>query len=342
MTDFHTSIQGSPAGTKVLKHVKVSEQNDGTPVTVPIAVVTGVDPGPTLTVTGAVHGDEYVGWGVIAALLRELDPSAMAGKLVGLPITNPFAYYAEARVNKFDYEYMNLNRIWPGDPEGYLSQRMAAVLFEQVLRHADAVIDFHEGGRDFMARYMIVGGSRQARECSFHRQVQLTEWFGQDIPIRDVTLSDAELAAGRLGMMSEALGRLGIPVVMPELGGGGHVWSEYVAEGLRGTMNVMRGMGLTSGAMEGAAESSPRFTRTRWVRPNHGGFIVNCVELGERVGADQTLGKLFDPFGNLVQTLVAPFDAVIMDTRYTTAVHPGDWAYHCADVNSVVVGQAGG
>jgi len=318
-----------PRASRVEFRTKVAEQNDGSDVTIPVMAIGGAGDGPRLVLMGAQHGDEYSGWNVMRAVFAGITPERLRGTLVGLPITNPFAFFGESRVNKLDYEFLNLNRIWPGNPEGFLSQRMAHVIFDQCLRRATHIIDFHEGGRDFLARYMIIGGTEEIRAKVQPQEAEMARWFGQGIPIYDTHTTEAMTRLGRWGMVSEAAAHLGIPVLVPEIGGGGRVWDNFQTDGVRGTRNVMIGLGMLDGTMEGNEAVQHMAPFTTWARPSHGGFLINRVDLGAVVAEGDPLGDLLDPYGKVVETLQAPFRAVIMDTRFTTAMHPGDWAFHC-------------
>jgi predicted deacylase len=317
------------AGARAEFRVKVAEHNDGSDVTIPVAVLAGARPGPTLVVAGGVHGDEYAGWAVLRALLPSLDPAALAGTIVGLPIANPFALYVESPVNTLDYEYMNLNRIWPGQAGGYLSQQMAHVIFDGCLKHADYIIDIHDGGRDLLARYLIIAGTPEVRARVQPQALQMARWFGQGYPIRDMELGEAEIRMGRRGALYEAAGAAGIPLLMPELGGGGRVDPALVAQGVTGTRNVLIGLRMIAGAMEGADRPQPMVRSSDWVQPRRGGFTISHVGLGDVVEEGQDLGAVMDPFGRVAETLRAPYRSVLLDVRHVTAVHPGDLMYHC-------------
>lgn len=207
---------------------------------------------------------------------------------------------------------------------------MADTLFREVVTKAQYVIDFHEGGRDFLARYLSIGGSSAVRTRVGERKRQLAVWFGHGIPVREYEMTEeAARLLGRTSTIHEAAGLAGIPALTVELGGGGTVWDEFQRDGIAGTRNILIGLGMLSGELVGT-DRPQAFVRTcQWARPSHGGLLVNDVKLNDVVDAGQALGRLFDPYGDLVEVLHAPFRSVILDTRFTTAMHPGDWAFQC-------------
>jgi len=316
-------------GERVKFRAKVAEQNDGSDVTVPVAVICGKADGPVVLLMGAQHGDEYSGWSVFSLLLPTISPDTLRGTVIGLPITCPFAFFGESRVNTFDYEFLNFNRIWPGDPSGFLSQRMADTIFRECVTRANYVVDFHEGGRDFLARYLSIGGSPVVRSRVGDQKRQLAVWFGHGIPVREYEMTAEAIRLGRGGTIHEAAGQIGIPALTVELGGGGTVWEEFQRDGVAGARNILIGLEMLSGEMAAVDRPQAVMHTCQWVRPSHGGFLVNDVKLGDVVTAGAPLGRLLDPYGDLVEVLTAPFRSVILDTRFTTAMHPGDWAFQC-------------
>ncbi|HBY93955.1 MAG: succinylglutamate desuccinylase/aspartoacylase family protein [Ardenticatenaceae bacterium] len=323
------------AGQKTKFRAPIAELPDGTPVTVPVVVVRGVEDGPTLALSGAIHGDEYNGVAAISRLFQQLEPRDLHGTLIGVPVMNPFAYYAERRLNIFDYELQNLNRIFPGDPRGDLGQIMAHRLFTEIFGSTDYVIDYHEGGRDFMARYLIVGGGLEEDGQTFERGREMARWFGHGVPTVPTRRLHVERRPGYSGTLSGATGRQGISTIAAELGGAGRVWEEHVADAIGGTRNVMIGLGMLSGEMLRTQEQQYFCETHEWPRPTRSGLLVPTpvAELNAVVDEGELLANIVDPFGEVVEEIRAPFRSVILDTRHSAVVYPGDWTYHCGKID---------
>src|SRR5690349_683652 len=107
------------AGTQVSGSVAVGELNTGTVVTIPVRLLHGAADGPVVGMNAMLHGDEVNGYAVINRLFDSLDPAEVSGTLIGIPVANPFALMTNQRISNVEYERLNLNRVFPGSPEGF-------------------------------------------------------------------------------------------------------------------------------------------------------------------------------------------------------------------------------
>ena len=112
-----------PLGQKTTGWLEVATRADGGVWRLPLLYVTGQRPGPTLVVTAAVHGDEYEGVEAIPQIFQQIAPADLRGKLVMVPICNMPAYEAATRSSPIDG--LNLARVFPGDVNGTITQRIA-------------------------------------------------------------------------------------------------------------------------------------------------------------------------------------------------------------------------
>jgi predicted deacylase len=129
----------APGETRTLS-LKFSESYLGSPVTVPIHVLRARKPGPRLLLTGCVHGDELNGMGIIRELLYDQPPKLVKGTLVCVPVVNVYGLEHHLR---YLPDRRDLNRDFPGSENGSLSSRLAHVIFENVVRQCDYLVDFH-------------------------------------------------------------------------------------------------------------------------------------------------------------------------------------------------------
>ena len=128
---------------------------DGAPLGFPVLIATGGKPGPVLLLDGGIHGDEQEGTLAIAEFARELDPGALAGAVIAVPVMNVGAFEAMSRGNPRDTHTYDMNRIYPGRPGGYLTDRVAAAHARTAASLADIEITIHSGGEHLLPREAI-------------------------------------------------------------------------------------------------------------------------------------------------------------------------------------------
>jgi len=286
----------------------------GTPLHLPVLTITGTaaPAGPTLAVSAGVHGDEYEGVRAIYELFRELDPAAMRGSFLAVPVLNPPAHRACSRVNPSDG--LNLARVFPGDPDGSLSHRIAWVFDQEVLSRASFYLDLHSGGIRYGMPSMVGYDSTDARAIS------AAEVFGAP-----VVWGHPVIEPGRT--ISAAKAR-NIPFLYTEAWGAGRIAPADLAMMKRGVLNLMRHLGILDGEPELPATPPRRLTGVGntdgGIQASHPGFLMLETGILDQVRAGQRLGYLIDEWGSTIEEYTAPIDATIGLTRELPIVEAGD------------------
>lgn len=284
----------------------------GAELRIPLSLVVGQQPGPRVVVTAGVHGDEYEGVRALVELRHELDPALLAGSVVLVPVANPPAFDAGTRTSPLDG--INLNRVFPGDPHGAPSERLASTLFQEVIAGADALIDLHSGGTHYLFHpqagfYPLegeLGGQSRA----------LANAFGVDLLW--------ELPA-RAGVCSYEAMRAGIPAIGCEIGGNGRCEPEHVALARLGVQNVLAHLGL----LHDAALVERRARRIAWrgdfALSPAGGLFRSAVSLNQEVRAGALLYSILGLDGEVRHERYAEHDGLVSALRIFGAIQPGEW-----------------
>lgn len=303
---------------------------DSSPISIDVKAVVGVKEGPTVTLLGVQHGDEYNGMEVVNRLMEGLEPSDLTGTVIGIPVSNPLAFNTGMRVTppSVGYENLNLNRVWPGNPQGLLMERIAAAIWENAIVGSDYIVDLHEGGRAFMARYIHARGTQETDRLVGDEIRRLCSLFGQGVPV----LGGVRTRSHMMGSLSVQAGLRGIPCIGPELGGGSRIWPEFVETGVQGVRNIMIGLDMIQGEPVGSELEQITAPESSWPKTQSGGVMYNRCELGDIVEEGELLGVLKDTTGGLLEEVRAPYRSVILDTRYIPTVYPGDWTFHCGKI----------
>jgi predicted deacylase len=269
--------------------------------------------GPRVGVSAAIHGDETVGVEVLrrlAGLLAEAG-NDLRGTVRLLPVGNPLAYETNTRNTVLDQT--NLNRVFPGDPDGWLTEQLAAKITDHFLVDLDAYVDLHAGGAYPVVDYVYLTNAPE-----------LSRAFGCRLLYRP-----ADRYPGTTGGVAE--GR-GIPAVTVELGGGLYQEEDYARRVLDGIVNILRRLGVLSGEARPAPEQL-LMRELAILRPHHGGILVPEVrvpDLGREVPGGTVLGRIYSPYTfEPLEEIRAPFDrSLLVLLRDNLApIQPGGYMY---------------
>jgi predicted deacylase len=288
-------------------------------ISVPAYVARGTRKGPTLTVLGAVHGDEYEGPVAIADFLAALPVRAMAGTLLAVPVVNGPAYTAGRRTNPADDR--DLARCFPGDPDGTPGAQLAHLIAQECIAPADALIDLHSGGVAIDGALLI--GYTATPDAAGDRSRALAHAFGAPV----IWEHPPPMPPGRTG--SFALDR-GIPFIYTEATGGGGAQPEVIACFRTGVERVMVALGMLPGP-----QPEPRH-REVWrgsgntdemVAAGVAGLFHAHARAGAFVTTGTLVGEIMDYRGEFIERCPAPRDGMLAFVRRVPRVRPGDGLY---------------
>lgn len=300
-------------------HLKLPHSRDDSAwgaILIPVTVIRR-GAGPTALLTGGNHGDEYEGPIALLNLARSLAEAPLQGRVIILPSLNHPAFLAGRRTSPIDGG--NLNRSFPGRPDGTVTQKIADYVQRNLLPLADLVVDIHSGGRTldfvpFAAAHVLPDKVLQAR-C-----VAAMEAFGAPYAMMMLEIDS-------VGMLDTAAEALGKTFVTTELGGGGTATAGSVAIAERGLRNVLRHAGILAGAPEAA--SSVRLDMPGadcFVTCTEDGVLEMAVDLGARVARGQVVARVH-PVG---RTGVAPaeyragLDGILAARHFPGLIKVGD------------------
>lgn len=275
-------------------HYEVAFHHDGTwgNVLVPLTVINGFrGPGKTVACFGGTHGNEYEGQVAVWRLALELDPEELAGTVILMPRLATPACDAGTRESPLDG--VNMNRAFPGDPNGTTSYRIAHFTREYVLQRADVVLDIHSGGR--ILRFPMCSSFHEVPDPAQQSEMaRVARLF--DTPF--IMVYAKAMARGLLTDEAEAMGKITIGT---ELGYGEATIREGVRHAEVGIRNTLRHYGLLQGELERArpADAPPsRIVRAvrleDYVPAPISGIYEPTAEPGQWVEPGDLLGRIYD------------------------------------------------
>lgn len=304
-------LQAAP-GETVRQWVKIAEQAHG-PLQLPLILIAGTHSGPTLYIQAGLHGDEYDGLEAALRIADDTDPAHLAGNLVIVPRVNVPGFVTGTRLNRQDG--MDMNAIWPGRAEGYLSERLVHFVYANIVPQIDIAIDLHGGNTEL--EVVSYGNWQDAADFDALACATITG-------LRH--LWDWTETLHRQPIFTRALQDLGIPSIVVEVGGGNRWNDASVTDAVRAIRNVMRYVGMQDGAYEGLPEEV-LILKGGFVMAPAGGFLRPRCRMNDVVSKGQVLGEIYDLLGRKVGESLSPRDGIVNDIRSLPRILPGDWMY---------------
>ncbi len=285
---------------------------------IPISVIHGRMDGPVLALIAGTHGYEYPPILALQRVRSDIHPERLSGSLILVHVANLPSFLGRT-IYYSPVDGKNLNRLYPGNPAGTLSERIADVLYRQVIEPADYVVDMHGGDGNEALRpylYMTVTGDPELDRRS--RGLGLA--FGLDTIVVQGQWSDAP--EDHIYTEWAALG-LGKPAITTETGSMGSTEERLVNLAERGVWSLLRHLDM----IEGEPEPAPAVVwleEGQVIRSPVAALFQPTVEPGYLVEEGGLLGTLVDFFGDPIQPVTAPFAGVVNYVIGTPPVDEGE------------------
>lgn len=313
----------SQKGERVTGFLEVGKMANGCTLKIPVIIVNGKDEGPTLWLNGAVHGDEINGIVAIRKAAFDIEPDKLKGSLICTPVCNPVAFQARFKLSNFDY--LDLDQQFPGNPKGLLSERIAYLLFEQIKDRSDYLINFHTLGRYYLGRpYTVFKIVSKASKGVLKKVENIAKTFGVYLNCKvDQTKTTNELPGSLDGALDVNCIRNGIVAFMAEMGSGGRLEQENVEIACQGIKNIMNYLKMIKGEPQ-VARKQIVITKREFIWCNEAGIVFMNVEPYNFVKEGSVIAYITDFYGNTVEDIKAPRDCYVIATRFDPVVNTGD------------------
>lgn len=285
---------------------------------IPITVINGSKPGKVLSLVAGVHGYEYPPILALYRLKDMIDPQTLSGTVIIVHIANIHSF--QKRIIYYNpYDWKNLNRVFPGDPEGSISQRVAYVLKKEIVERCDYLIDMHCGdGNEALIpyTYWMVTGDEKLDGIS--KQMALA--FGIKYIIIDQSRTKDLSESKYLGNTAVLYKR---PAITTESGYLGRTDEESIVRNIKGIFNVMRLFGMVEGEPQMLLEPV-WIDRYEVVYSDADGLFYPLTEMGYYAKEGEKVGYLTDYLGNMIQELRAPFTGIVLYILHTPPANKGE------------------
>lgn len=302
--------------------MEVGAYPDGSPVTVPVHLSRGRRDGPVVYVQAGMHGDELTGIEIARQFLHTLRTDDLAGTVVIVPVANVPSHITRGRgYENEERRLIDLNRIFPGNPGGLLSERIASTLFTEFVAHADLTVDLHSALAGCTIAPFVYVDPADDQHGTLKVRESAAAAFGAPYIYekkRGANLGTSDLSRSLAAQADQA----GHPVILAEMGESLRVSQEYVPLGVQGLHNVLASLGMSNPTHEDPVPQR-RFSTVHLVHVATGGGLRMDVSLRDEVKAGQRIGRVVGVFGEPVEDLHSPSDGFVLRLMLTGAVGTG-------------------
>lgn len=304
------------AGEQRYVHLPLPHLYTHARISMPVYVMHGLQAGPRLFVSAAVHGDEINGVEIIRRVLSSLDLKTFSGTLLAVPVVNVYGFLDKSR---YLPDRRDLNRSFPGSEHGSMAAQLAHQFLHEVAGLCTHGIDLHTAalGRDNFP--------------------QIRAHFKQDpelLAMAQAFNPPLILSTGlREGSLREASFKRAIKVILYEAGEALRFGEEAIQIGVDGVFAVMRYLGMLPAIQTSpkSAQSEPLLSdSSAWVRAPQSGILHIKAGLGAQVTQGDLLGHVADPFGAHIEQIRAPKTGLIIGLSTLPLVHEGEAIFHLA------------
>ncbi len=298
-----------PGETRYLE-LNVARLPSGTPIDMPVHVIRSKEPGPTVLLSGGMHGDEVNGIEIVRKFLsKEFAEKLKRGSIVAMPIINVYGFINFSREVP---DGKDINRSFPGKEDGSLASMVAYMMTNHILPVIDFGIDFHTGGasRTNYPQIRYEEGDKTAEKIAgaFHAPF---------------TLNSNVIK----GSFRETANEMGKSVVVFEGGETLRIDPKTVEVGIEGIQRVLHHFGMLNKAPK-PPTSTLFFKESHWVRAEVSGLFRHKKESGKKVKEGQTIGYISSPTNDYSVKVKSPYDGYIIGHNNFPLIHKGDALFH--------------
>ncbi len=298
-------------GEKTFGYLETAKSRSGMRLDIPVHLIAGAEPGPTLMLQGAIHGAEIIGSLAILDFVAKADPAAIRGNIIAVPVVNRAGFEMGTRGSNVDDK--DISRLMPGNKNGSVSDQIAYVYFNEAIAQADVLIDFHAGARTAYERYVLFSAEYDKHNLTLmqQRRRKLVVAFGLD---QAAFFPPGTFGSGAAKAAIEEANTLQVTLEF----GGGTGWfkngEDNVRDAERGIWNIMKAMSMIDGEFESDGPLCTVYEAgvVIW-KPPVDGLFIRDAKFKDELKTGDVYGRLVDPYtGDLLAEMRTPKDGIVI------------------------------
>ncbi|MFH4963601.1 succinylglutamate desuccinylase/aspartoacylase family protein [Gaetbulibacter sp. M235] len=301
-----------PLGTSKEINFNIAKLHTATIIEVPVIIERAKKPGPTILFTAGIHGDEINGVDIVRQIISKKINKPKKGTIICMPILNVFGFLNSSR--SFP-DGRDLNRVFPGSPNGSLASRVANRLMTEIIPDVDLIIDFHTGGasRFNAAQIRIIKDDPQLET--------LASVFGAPFTLYSSNIGKS---------FRNACHQLGKPILLFEGGKSFFVDDAISKIGVKGVKRILNYFDMLNVNKKTSPpkEVTVFVDESKWIRAKHSGMFKSKVAMHTKVYVNDVLGQITDPYGKIHYNVKSTIEGYIINVNEASLVYQGDALFH--------------
>lgn len=283
----------------------------GNQISLPLIIAKGSEPGPTLGMTAAVHGNELNGIPVIHKFIKNINPKELKGIIIAIPVVNVPSFMRKKR--RF-IDGTDLNHIMPGKEGGNVSEVYAYRFAEKILPHFDYLIDLHT------ASFGRINSFYVRADMSMEVTRKMAMFQNPEIIVHNPP-SD--------GTLRGAAAEMNIPAITVEVGNPNTFQKGMIRDSYTGIMNVAINLEMIEGDIVKEEKENPIICRkSHWIYTDHGGLLSVFPRLTQVISKDELIARQLDIFGNLKKDYFASEMGIVIGKSVSPVNQTGGRILH--------------
>ena len=295
-------------GHKLQEYIPV----DGTDEVMPVTFVNGEEEGKTVLITSGIHGGEYEGIHAAIEIAAAMQPQDIKGRVMIIHPVSVSTFRARQE-NLTPADGKNLNRVFPPDKNGTLTDKIAWTLWDKFMSKADFHIDMHGCFSDWITPHVYYTGVCDCEVCNEAKAAAVL------VNVPYMVKSVATTGAYNYG------GIQGIPGILIERGHSNLLSDADVRLYKRDVRNVLCHLGLLEGEPEQPIIRPVDVEDLTYVNTNvkEPACWHPKIRISDEFLKGDVIGEVRDFFGNVLETTYAEFDGIALYMMGMMPIEPG-------------------
>lgn len=284
-----------------------------TEIKIPITVINGAEKGKTILVTAGIHGCEYVGIKTAMELGKEIKPEDVKGRIIIIHPVN-IEGFIERSAGIVPMDKKNLLRVFPGDENGSISEKIAFVVSRDFISKADFYFDLHGGDihEDLFPHIYYPG---KADKEVMEKSIEMAKAFDVKYYIKSNTTN---------GTYTSAAINYKVPSILVERGCKGNCKDEEVESYKRDMLNAFSSLKVLKVEKSKRVNTPKEIYETRYIDSEENGVWISNVNAGELINKGDVLGVITDFFGNTIKTYYSELNGIVLYKNASLATKKGE------------------